>query len=103
MKVSPIELRRVAAALDSIRDELDGDAAAAAEPLSMPSEAHPEWAATASLRALTAALDEGLVMVSRLCGEAAEAMRIAAGAYEAADDRAAHRFTAFRLLQPSAE
>lgn len=96
MNASPSDLRRIAAALDAVRLDFDRHRVAASGPLSAPIGADPEWAATAALCRLTGVLDEGLALVGRRFGETAEAVRTAAGAYEAADDRAALRLRGCR-------
>ena len=98
MYASSICLRRVASRLDSVREELDHERGTAGPPLAdVERSAGPEWAATAALRALTAELDEALAVISRLSGEAAEALRTCATAYEASDDRAARRLSPPRV------
>lgn len=96
MHASPSDMRRVAAALDSTRLELDRHRAAAGAALSAPNHADPEWAATAALRTLVATLDEGLAELARRFDGSAQALRTAATGYEAADDRAARRLRACR-------
>lgn len=96
MHASPDDLRRLAATLDAVRLELDRHRIAATGGLSAPIGADPEWAATAALDRLTAVLDEGLAQVARRCDDTAAAVRTAAGAYEAADERAVRRLHACR-------
>lgn len=96
MYASPLEVRRIAAVLESLRVDLDRERAAASGPLSAPVETDSQWSAALALRALTAALDEALARVLLGCAQTAEGLRAAADAYEAADDRAAGRLVAAR-------
>lgn len=94
MHASLTEVRRVAAALNSLRTALDRTRVVASRAFAAPVEADREWRAAAALRALTATLDDGLLRLSRDCDEIAAALRAAVLAYEAADDRTATRFIA---------
>jgi hypothetical protein len=96
MHASLTEVRRVAAALDSLRTALERTRVVAGGALAAPAETDREWRAASALRAVAAALDDGLAQVTRDCDEIVTALRAAVTAYEAADDRAAARLTAVR-------
>jgi hypothetical protein len=86
--VSAGELRRVASALDSVRERLGGDATVVGRAdLALPAG----WDTDDALREFVSAMGERLAGLSRECGAAAEALRTAADAYENADTRAADR------------
>lgn len=86
--VSAGELRRVASALDSVRERLSGDARLVGRAdLTVPAG----WATDNALREVVSAMGERLAGLSRECGATAEALRTAADAYESADTRVADR------------
>jgi hypothetical protein len=82
--VSPAQLRAAASTLDGIRDGLlDGGPP--------PGPGDPAWAATEALGALLALVHDGLAGLARRCADTAVALRVAADAYDDADERAVRR------------
>jgi hypothetical protein len=96
IEVSPAALRRGAAALHSLADQVRGDLVGTYHAVAPARAAgNPGWAATAANDATVVAVDAALAGLAGRCRSMAEALTAAALEYERTDDNASRRWFAW--------
>jgi uncharacterized protein YukE len=91
-EVSPAALRRGAAALHAVADQVRGDLVGAYHATAPDRFANTGWAATAAHDTTVATVDATLARLAARCRTLADALSAAAREYERTDENAARRW-----------